>query len=1335
MASLIFNESEDDTKTLIDKYSKWFNSPSPGKYSLYHDRLRAYLLQKLGNHELKELNEKLISYLEKSLEDHKGDESEIYALEHLSTHMLVESQLNNNFKRFHEYVNNEVLWPRQISASKEYKWSQNGVQQSIKEAARRHDEDSSLESMVNSVKLTQDEESNVKQILDYLNKGDYQTSIKRIQNLELKNRLPMFLLMLHELTLGDLKESSYKIEIINEILKTIDETDLESFSFFYNDRNDYGDSKEYPFELILIYVVEIYDLNLNHQLLIDNLGINGADLILLIQGNGIGKIGIDKLLTFIDILDDEFYEIYSICSLVNKTKAIEKDNSNFILKNIELFETNFYLKNYNKNLNFDFKLTQSNISLDELLPLFYNCIKKVFEKSKYFADFDSYSYDYRLGHIKLTNQVLKIIVKYELSTKLSEKSLLLLKNNIQNSQLSTAYDDYDTFTQILIDRGQFKEALNYISSITDVFGNENQHTFDGIYCKILIEYHKKNIEIDYDYILKKIKSNDIKCLAYFGMAENYFNEGNISQAKIKLEKSEKLIYKKSDYNNGLNFSVNSLNNNAIQLLINLHYINKLNNRSKFIEIINEFLTINGLLSKKNFSEIEDIHRNRFKNLSFFLLLADINDFDEKITKQVEDFFFEEINKHAINYMDFSKTLEILPEPIHTKVLNLYTDFPRFNMINITAMDINTACKNIYQQLEILVKVPTKIAEHVLLRIISHFEQNQFYYKKIGELEKIKNEISLYSKQIESISNLNNSSCDIKENDLKNALNDKNPFSIYLFLNTLNFRKTSISLKQNNTTTKSEYSNYLDGCTSDSFFELKDYIDELYEKLKSNRKDFLSEKTIEELILNISKLKISEFNVLSIPFACILYYADMNAFNSFTKNLTKKDEIYFCISISLLGKTDLLNKKNNNKSLWESSYWVFPSDDTKKTQAFLLLKEVLKSYLLKLGDSDMGYYNNHREKILELVVLFIEKNQLIILMNTLKEVEVLFEIKHEETGWFAPITGASMPRDICFIIFENICEKLLECGFIKEALLAAEIMKEKNKVARVYIEYIKVLAKNNKIKYALEFVPKVLDLVLSSEEIPIDHVNYSESLEWPEKGISLLYLAEFYFLIQDINQSEKTINKALKEIDLKNNHLKIEEVTDDISKEYKTRKNRDSLDSFKKDCIIALLKINKIDNAISLANEIRIDLVSNYPNHSIAKCAISEYFFKNKEIDKAFSFIIDDGNIKFKDKVSFFKKLLSNTSYKDCVTVYNKYFESEKLLPSFIAILSSKVEENNDSEFMYLSKYGQGIFDKKYNSELDKDLLNNFMIAKVKRTKNIANNNSKLKILNEIFNIE
>ena len=43
----IFNEDVDDINALINKYSKWFNTPEPGKYLLYHDRLRTFLLQKI----------------------------------------------------------------------------------------------------------------------------------------------------------------------------------------------------------------------------------------------------------------------------------------------------------------------------------------------------------------------------------------------------------------------------------------------------------------------------------------------------------------------------------------------------------------------------------------------------------------------------------------------------------------------------------------------------------------------------------------------------------------------------------------------------------------------------------------------------------------------------------------------------------------------------------------------------------------------------------------------------------------------------------------------------------------------------------------------------------------------------------------------------------------------------------------------------------------------------------------------------------------------------------------------------------------------------------------
>ena len=93
MVAGVLNEHPDNTKALVDTYSKWFNSPEPGKYVLYHDRLRAYLLQKLSDHEVQDLNEKLIRYLENVLNSEGLNEAESYALQHLSTHMLVESQL------------------------------------------------------------------------------------------------------------------------------------------------------------------------------------------------------------------------------------------------------------------------------------------------------------------------------------------------------------------------------------------------------------------------------------------------------------------------------------------------------------------------------------------------------------------------------------------------------------------------------------------------------------------------------------------------------------------------------------------------------------------------------------------------------------------------------------------------------------------------------------------------------------------------------------------------------------------------------------------------------------------------------------------------------------------------------------------------------------------------------------------------------------------------------------------------------------------------------------------------------------------------------------------
>ena len=82
----ILEDSQEDIQDFISKYSAWFNSPESGKYKLYHERLKVYLLQKLSEEEINILHEKLITRLEKAIKEQKADEFEWYGLEFLGPH-------------------------------------------------------------------------------------------------------------------------------------------------------------------------------------------------------------------------------------------------------------------------------------------------------------------------------------------------------------------------------------------------------------------------------------------------------------------------------------------------------------------------------------------------------------------------------------------------------------------------------------------------------------------------------------------------------------------------------------------------------------------------------------------------------------------------------------------------------------------------------------------------------------------------------------------------------------------------------------------------------------------------------------------------------------------------------------------------------------------------------------------------------------------------------------------------------------------------------------------------------------------------------------------------
>lgn len=129
----VLEDSADNITDFISTYSSWFNSPESGKYQIYHERLKVYVLQKLSEREIDKTHEKLISRLEKAIEEKKADEFEKYALEFISAHFLLNaySKQNNSNSKIELLANNTAFLQRQIYISDQYIWSQACIQNAI----------------------------------------------------------------------------------------------------------------------------------------------------------------------------------------------------------------------------------------------------------------------------------------------------------------------------------------------------------------------------------------------------------------------------------------------------------------------------------------------------------------------------------------------------------------------------------------------------------------------------------------------------------------------------------------------------------------------------------------------------------------------------------------------------------------------------------------------------------------------------------------------------------------------------------------------------------------------------------------------------------------------------------------------------------------------------------------------------------------------------------------------------------------------------------------------------------------------------------------------------
>ena len=229
VVSLLDGWSEEEVIAFIGRYSKWFNSPVSGFYALYHERFRAFVLQKISGSQLGEINSRVIKSCNDALNRQLKDEWERYALEFLSAHLVMPSLENNNRgNELKELAYSTTYWNRQIEVSKGFDWSKRLLNDMMFWASK-NDDDQVIECALNKVDLHHMEQNDAPRIVELIAQNDIEMALQRIASFGgndkegLQRKFVLYMLCLMELTLLDSRDKSFRKAAIEKLLKHFDE--------------------------------------------------------------------------------------------------------------------------------------------------------------------------------------------------------------------------------------------------------------------------------------------------------------------------------------------------------------------------------------------------------------------------------------------------------------------------------------------------------------------------------------------------------------------------------------------------------------------------------------------------------------------------------------------------------------------------------------------------------------------------------------------------------------------------------------------------------------------------------------------------------------------------------------------------------------------------------------------------------------------------------------------------------------------------------------------------------------------------------------------------------
>jgi len=263
----VLGETQDDIQKFISTYSAWFNSPESGKYQLYHERLKVYLLQKLSEGEIHALHEKLITRLERAIEEQKADEFECYGLEFLGVHFGLSAMLNGDGKKLLDLAYSQTHWQRQLKFSKGFNWTKTGLK-AVMTWASKYNDDEVIECGLQMVDLHHQEQNAAPQIVALVAEGEFDAALKRIEQFGGNDRVGtqrkfcLYMLCLLELTYSENTERSYQKLGFEKFLNHMDEKFVLDLQILIA-LPDLDWRNFFPYKLVYLIANKGFDLDVN----------------------------------------------------------------------------------------------------------------------------------------------------------------------------------------------------------------------------------------------------------------------------------------------------------------------------------------------------------------------------------------------------------------------------------------------------------------------------------------------------------------------------------------------------------------------------------------------------------------------------------------------------------------------------------------------------------------------------------------------------------------------------------------------------------------------------------------------------------------------------------------------------------------------------------------------------------------------------------------------------------------------------------------------------------------------------------------------------------------